>query len=141
MKSKPKFIDRSNTNEHVLELARTKVRKNTQRQQHNGEPKLLRVSEVIINRAIQEMGEVIRAPGGDPRRQVAFSDDGSLTLKLPFNKRVGRPRTNWAISVMEHIWQKLSLNTRIDVAQNQDFDMKNPEHIELVIACAEAKEF
>ena len=141
LKLQPTYMNRDHTNEKVLETANVRLNQGRSDRSSGTEKKVIRVSEMIIKRAIQEMGEVIRAPRGDPRKLVTFADDDSLTLKLPFNNRVGRPRTHWGISVMQQVWNKLDLHTRTDILQNREFDVKNQHHIDRIIACAEANEF
>ena len=90
------------------------------------------MSDIIIDRSIKELGEVIRLPNEDPRRQVTFDDDG-VAPKLPAINRVGRPRAHWATMTMERVWKQMNLDT--------PFDVNNSNHLKIIQDAAEAEHF
>ena len=90
---------------------------------------------------IKELGEVIRLPPGDPRRDVTFLDDEGLELNLPPVNRVGRPKNHWTISTMQRIWHQLELIKRTSETQQQDFYHTNETQLGLIYAVGTLKEF
>ena len=64
------FIERANTNEKVLKLAEAEI--NNRRKGGGVMKRVRRISEIIEDRSIQELGEVLRLDNSDPRRMVTF---------------------------------------------------------------------
>ena len=128
------------TNEKVYALAREELntKDGTDRQTNKS---ISKISDIIIERMIKELGEVIRLPPGDPRRDVTFLDDEGLELNLPPVNRVGRPKNHWTISTMQRIWHQLELNKRTSETQQQEFYHTNETHLGLIYAVGTLKEF
>ena len=91
------------------------------------------MSDIILDRSIKELGEVIRLPSEDPRRQVTFDDDG-VAPKLPAINRVGRPRAHGATMTRERIWNTINLDT-------VPFDVNNPNHLKIIQDATDAEVF
>ena len=96
--------------------------------------------ELIIKRFMKELGEVIRLPNEDPRRQVTLVDDG-VCPKLTEFSRVGRPRTNWAIITMERVWNSLQIHDRKTETKCQTLNVNNSIHLSMILEAAELNEF
>ena len=59
------------------------------------------LSQHILRQQMAYMGKLARRPDADPVRRTIF-EAGSIDLRpLPGKRRVGRPRTSWAPTVME----------------------------------------
>ena len=71
---------------------------------------------------INSLGGVIRLPEGDPRREVTFLDKVEVEVNLPQTQRVGRPMSNWIITVMQTVCNHLELSNRISERECVCFD-------------------
>ena len=90
---------------------------------------------------IKELGEIIRLPEGDPRREVTFLDEVEVELNLPQTQRVGRPRSNWIITAMQTVWNHLELSNRISERECVCFDHRNHNHVNLVYGAGRIGKF
>ena len=148
LKMKPTFIDRGTTNAKVLELSNTAANKpknmaKERRQEGTLKKVIVPMSEVVVDRAIKDLGEIIWLPDDDPRRQVTLSEGemGELVPNLPECRRVGRPRTNWIETIMGRIWKKLPLDVRSEWTRGQTFSIKKDAHLRSIIEAAQLEEF
>ena len=98
------------------------------------------MSEVIKDRGMKELGEILRLENNDPRRQVTFIGDTAIP-NLPPLKRIGRPKTQWALTVLNDIWEGCALHERAQGTHNQCFDPRNENHMDIILESAREKEF
>ena len=98
------------------------------------------ISKLIKDRAIKELGEIIRLEDEDPRKQVTFIQ-GTKTFNIPTKNRVGGPKTQWAIDTMKQAWDSLELAIRCEEDANAKFNYKQKTHIETVYDAALSNEF
>ena len=84
------FIDRSNTNRRVLDVASRCVNP----PKHPGKDVKI-FSEYVSDKSQALLAHIIRSQPEDPMRQCTFEKDTNLP-KIHINRRVGRPREQWA---------------------------------------------
>ena len=134
---KTRFIDRANTNEKVLKLAEAEINKG--RKGGGVMKRVRRISEIIEDRSIQELGEVLRLDNSDPRRMVTFLES-TAAPNLPPSNRIGRPRAQWAQLVMQRAWEKLRLYERAPEGTPKKFDTRNNIHLTILLECAQLED-
>ena len=108
LKRPPTFIDRSCTNQKILEEA-TAIAFPTR----GDNRQIIRFSDYHMNRRCKLLGHIIRSSNDDPMRQVSFVD--STASRVDYGtKRVGKPRQNWL-----HITKKFAYE---NVLRHHNFD-------------------
>ena len=98
----PTSIDRTKTNEFVTTTLRT------QHQVH-----VRKFSDLWLQRKITLLGHIIRSDPSDPMRQVLF-EIGTLTPRIEFKKRVGKPRIQWLSATYEDAYKNMGYHTPFD---------------------------
>ena len=118
------FIDQKYSNAYLIELAEERFNTNP-----NIEPKRIApVSERIIKRSIEELGEIYRLPDTDIRKKVTLIGP-DLSANLPNSNRTGRPRVHWTLSTMERAWTHLDLFKHLTPPTDIPFDHENIDHL------------
>ena len=92
---KTTFVDRSLTNERVLEAA-----SEINNPKHIPGKNIKKFSHYVLNKQRALLKHTIRAPPEDPLRQCTFEATTNVPIRLD-NLRVGRPRDKWANSILE----------------------------------------
>ena len=96
----PTHLDRTATNQKVLDHARREM---IRRRPKNGHQKELETfSNTIKKRSISLLGHIIRLPDNDPMKQITLRKEKPL---YPAAKRVGRPKLNWAKQTFKAAWE------------------------------------
>ena len=116
---KTTFIDRANTNEEVLRRAN---------EQLNGGGEILPLSQVFLNRKMQFFCQVICREDRDPIRYISFMP-GTILQRLRLPRRVGRPKSKWAQTEVERVWDKLHESS----ADTPPLDLRNEVHMNRII--------
>ena len=87
------------------------------------------ITEYIDKQAKKLMAHVIRAPAGDPLRQVTYEYD-TMRLRKPDRRRVGGPKQKWTEKTLEHMWPtvvdevgNLDGYTHVDNFDHDDMNM------------------
>ena len=96
----PTHLDRTATNQKVLEHARRETMKRKPANDRNRQ--LETFSTTIKRRAISRLGHIIRLPDDDPMNQITLRREKPL---YPAAKRVGRPKLNWAKQTFQAAWE------------------------------------
>ena len=97
------------------------------------------VSETVKDRSIKELGEILRSDGDEFRRKVTFRENTAEPNLPPIN-RTGQPKTQWANTTMERVWDKLHLHERTNNSVSTAFNPKDDEHLQIILDCAQMKE-
>ena len=133
LKKKHPFWDRENSNAHILMLANEKA-------YTDSEKEVTLLTEYILNSACKLLGHIIRTSNEDPLRQATLKPN-SARPHAPEVRRVGRPRTHWVESTMDHIWETVE-DMRLqedDIDMWGDFNPKNETHCEWIENLAQAR--
>ena len=101
----PSHLDRTATNQRVLEQARKETMKRRPKQGHNQQ--LETFSTTIKRRAVALLGHIIRLPDEDPMKQITLRREKPL---YPAAKRVGRPKLNWAKQTFQAAWESAKIH-------------------------------
>jgi hypothetical protein len=134
---KTTYIDRTNTNKRILEIAEQEANKDRK----EGDRKRIRLmSEIVKERCIKELGEVLRLGKDDPRRKVTFLNDSAKPNLPPIN-RVGQPKAQWALVTMKRLWSQMAMNERSRETLGETFNYKNEKHLEIMLEAAQLEEF
>ena len=106
------FINRSNTNKKVFELA------NAAKNPEDITGKHIKPFSLYIHEK-QEVWvkHIIRSENGDPLRQCSFEPFAATPRCFP-NRRVGRPRDKWAETIMKRIYVKHSYGSQEQFKMN-----------------------
>ena len=112
LKFPPTFIDRSITNQRVLDILRVSY------QIH-----IDLFSHTWLNKKLKLFGHILRSSPDDPLRQVLF-EYNTFIPKIGY-RRPGKPRTSWLLQGFKDAFEKLG---RAD-----EYDYDNPEHQNFVI--------
>jgi hypothetical protein len=141
LKIAPTHVDRNNSNKKVLELAEERINTNKEGEPESPNRKTIKlISEVLLKRAQCELGEIIRLPEDDPRKEVTFKS-GLHQLNIPETNRVGKPKTQWAIETMKRIWKEKELGQRCEQHPDVHFDYKNDCHLSIIYQAGVDGEF
>ena len=134
LQKKHPFWDRQNSHAHMIRLANEKAHTNTDKQ-------IMLLTEYILDSSCKLLGHIIRATNSDPLRQPTLRP-GSARPHVPEVRRVGRPRTHWVESTMEHVWDTLEdMRLQEDDVENLwgEFDPNNVDHCEWIGNLAQAR--
>ena len=76
-----------------------------------------RAGVIRLSRKIEEsqallFGKIARLDNSSPLRQLCFIE-GTFKIKIPANRRRGRPRTTWLGSVQSHIIERIGSQDRV----------------------------
>ena len=134
------YIDRAYPNKRVLEIAEEEANRAEEGQQIRKWKRIKLVSEILVDRSRDMLGEVLRQDPTDLMRQVTFRDETSCP-NLPGENRVGRPKTHWALSNMRRIWDLLELNKRHADTAGANFNHRNEMHLHILLEAAQMKDF
>jgi hypothetical protein len=126
LKLKTTFIDRTNTNVRVFELANKAINEGTKH--NNKKRKIKSFSAYLEEETTGLFGHVLRAPDADPIRDICFLQN-SATPNISGDKRRGRPKLNWVITQMHQVWAKVkteftlseALKLNVSCKTHQDF--------------------
>ena len=134
----PTFIDRSMTNEKVLDMANAEISEVSieeykEKKRQEGEehvPKMEKLSRCIEKKAIAHIGHICRAGREDPVRKViwAHAEGENATLNIPSKFRVGRPRMCWIRTHLEKIWDKFKYLG----GESGKFNFRNKTHLNML---------
>ncbi len=114
----PTHIDRSNTNDKVVEKASIAMGKPT-----------IRLSETWRSQKFKLLGHLLRAERTDPLHQVCFQGDDK-TPRAVAHRRRGRPREQWLLNTLEDAYDETT-------PQNIEcVDPANEYHIEWLVQAA-----
>ena len=133
-------IDRQYSNTKVIELANEEANKTSRKTKHT-KPKVTKlVSEVLGERSMHVLGEIMRSSPTDLRRQVTFRGD-TPHINLPRENRVGRPRIHWTTSNLARVWNSFNIHNRSPNTANTSFNHSNEIHLQLLHVAALLREF
>ena len=93
----PTHIDRTWTNEKVLEKANKEVGVEFPNPNNR---KIKKVTHTLKLKRLSLLGHIIRADPNDPLKQVTFANE-SLDVLTPALRRVGRPRQKWTETTLK----------------------------------------
>ena len=98
LKLKTTFVDRTNTNTKVFDMA------NLHQNPNNVAGKSIKpFSEYIQKKSKSLLGHIVRADAADPMRICTLEPDSNIPTYNQ-RRRVGRPRDQWAVNTYKHIW-------------------------------------
>ena len=119
LKIPPTFIDRSYSNQRVLDVLRDTHRLS-----------IHLFSQIWLKRKLKLFGHILRSSPDDPLRQVLF-EYNSFTPRIEY-RRPGRPRTDWLLHSFKDAFALLG---RAD-----EFDSNVLEHIQFIVHSANARQ-
>ena len=96
------YVNRENINDRVIQMANERTQGEAGTNKKNRKIEL--IADIILDKSVKLIGHVLRANESDPMKQVTFFPD-KANVKIPGLRRVGRPMSHWAGSVLDHIWQ------------------------------------
>ena len=120
----------------MLELAEERFNTNP----NVDKKRIVPVSERIIKRSIEELGEIDRLPDADIRKQITLIGP-DLSADILESNRDGRPRIHWTPSTMERAWTHLELFKHLHPPIDVPFEHDNQEHLTIVKDAATNQEF
>ena len=100
------FIDRTNTNKKVFERANHFLHK-----PNAPERKVTSFSEYVQVQQNKLLAHIVRSPNHDPLRQCTLTPNSPFPAEMQ-DRRVGRPRQNWAWHCYGDMFVKNSLGTK-----------------------------
>ena len=131
------YVERANTHQRVLGIAEESInRKEGNDKQTKGKTIKL-MSTLIKEKSIEELGEIIRLPREDPRRQVTLEEEGAKPNLPPVN-RIGRPRAQWTLIAMERAWNTVKLDETSEETKGQSMNINNQKHFDIILDAAES---
>eukprot|EP00975_Prorocentrum_lima_P060283 12643577-Prorocentrum_lima.AAC.1 len=119
---KTTFVCRANTNRQVYH--RATIASASGRAPHRT---IIKVSEDYQRMKLRLLSKIVNLPRGHPQRQLLFYPY-TLKLRTRINRRVGRPRFNWAQETLMSIWQQVRFT--VPEYRWEDFDCANEGHVE-----------
>ena len=118
LKIPPTFVDRTATNQHVLDVLQTT---------HNIHIELF--SHTWKNRKLKLLGHILRSNPQDPMRQVLF-EPHTFVPRIEY-RRPGKPRLSW---LQETFKEAFGLLGRVE-----PFNVENLEHVRFIVHHAHAR--
>ena len=119
LKIPPTFIDRSYSNQRVLDVLRDTHRLS-----------IHLFSQIWLKRKLKLFGHILRSSPDDPLRQVLF-EYNSFTPRIEY-RRPGRPRTDWLLQSFKDAFALLG--------RGDEFDSNVLEHIQFIVHSANARQ-
>ena len=113
------FIDRSITNQRVLDILRVSY-----------QIRIDLFSHTWLNKTLKLFGHILRSSPDDRLRQVLF-EYNTFIPKIEY-RRPGKPRTSWLLQAFKDAFEKLG---RAD-----EYDYDDPEHQNFVIQNARERQ-
>eukprot|EP00975_Prorocentrum_lima_P037087 7806363-Prorocentrum_lima.AAC.1 len=86
---------------------------------------IVKVSEDYHRMKLRLLSKIVNMPRGHPQRQLLFHPY-TLQLRTRVNRRVGRPRFNWAQETLSAIWSQKRLTN--PEYRWTEFDCTNEDH-------------
>ena len=111
LKFHPTFIDRSITNQRVLDILRLSYQIRSDLFFHTW-----------FNREVKLFGHILRSSPDDPLKQVLF--EYNIFFPKTEYRRPGKPRTSWLLQAFKDAFEKLG--------RAEEYDYDNPEHQNLL---------
>ena len=133
LRKKHPFWDRTNSNAYILQVANERAYTDTSRE-------IALLTEYILDSSCKLLGHIIRTSNEDPLRQATLKPN-TARPHVPEVRRVGRPRTHWVESTMDHVWETLE-DMRIQQKDFElwgNFDPRNVTHCEWIENIAQAR--
>ena len=119
LKFPPTFIDRSITNQRVLDILRVSY-----------QIRIDLFSHTWLHKKLKLFGHILRSSPDDPLRQVLF-EYNTFIPKIEY-RRPGKPRTSWLLQAFKDAFEKLG--------RAEEYDYDNPEHQNFVIQIARERQ-
>ena len=119
LKFPPTFIDRSITNQSVLDILRVSY-----------QIRIDLFSHTWLHKKLKLFGHILRSSPDDPLRQVLF-EYNTFIPKIEY-RRPGKPRTSWLLQAFKDAFEKLG--------RAEEYDYDNPEHQNFVIQNARERQ-
>ena len=113
LRMKTTFIDRSNTNQRVFEAANTAMTPEATPGKN-----IKSFSEYVSIEQCSLLTHTVREPCLDPLKQCTLDPQFDMPITMD-NRRVGRPRQNWAWTCYETLFTKHRYGTHADFANNR----------------------
>jgi len=122
LKLDPTYIDRFNTNKRVMDLA------NQKKNPESVPGKNIKTFENYVQDKQKSLiKHIVRLPDEDPLRQCTL-EPGSILPHVVHNRRVGRPRENWAWSAFEKVYVDSHFGIREQFKQDPPAALHAMEH-------------
>jgi len=116
------FVDRSNTNTKVLTLANE-----CKNPKHIPSKNIKTFEQYLYDKQKALIKHIVRLPEEDPLRQCTL-EPRSMTPYIVSNRRVGRPRGNWAWSAFEHVFVDGNFGLREQFKHDPQGSLNKMEH-------------
>jgi hypothetical protein len=116
------YIDRSNTNARVLSMA------NERKNPHHVPAKDIKTfEEYLCDKQKALIKHIVRLPEEDPLRQCTLEPRSMTPYNVP-NRRVGRPRGNWAWTAFERVFIDCNFGIGEQFKQDPQGSLNRMEH-------------